>query len=92
MAKVVLEGIIDVPENDLEEVLNELPKHIELTRREEGCLVFRVDRDAENSSRFRVYEEFTSRQAFEVHQDRVRASRWGRVAVNVRRNYKVSEG
>lgn len=91
MAKLVLEGFMDVAESDLADVLSELPKHIALTREEEGCLVFRVERDRDHHLRFLVYEEFVSRTAFEAHQERVKASRWGSITANAKRNYSISE-
>lgn len=42
MSRVILEGYIVVPENDLAAVSAELATHIELTRKEEGCLQFDV--------------------------------------------------
>jgi autoinducer 2-degrading protein len=48
VSKIILEGHIDVPYNDLDEVNLELPIHIELTRKEAGCLVFKVERDQVN--------------------------------------------
>lgn len=87
MPKIILEGYIDVPEADLDVVKSELPEHIELTRKEEGCLVFNVEADPKAANRFNVYEEFVSQEAFEAHQERVRESRWGRVTRNTRRSY-----
>ncbi len=91
MAKIVLEGYITVPEGELAVVEQELENHINLTRAEEGCLVFRVDRDETDQCRFHVYEEFRSREAFEFHQERAQASRWGEVTGNVERYYRISE-
>lgn len=89
MVKVILEGYIDVLESDLDSINLELVTHIELTRAEEGCLVFQVEQDKENNNRFNVYEEFVSKEAFEKHQERVKKSRWGSVTKNVQRNYNI---
>lgn len=89
MSKVVLEGYIDVPDADLDFVKTELPKHIELTREESGCLVFSVEQDKSNRNRFDVYEVFASQEAFDAHQDRVKSSRWGAITKNVQRNYCI---
>ena len=91
MPKVTLSGHIEVPANDLEAVLAELPNHIALTYQEAGCLVFTVTRDAGNPQRFDVYEEFTDQAAFDKHQARVKASHWGVVTQNVKRFYTVTE-
>ena len=89
MIKVILKGHIMVPEPDVAAVKIELNNHIELTRQESGCLVFEVSQDAENSNRFNVYEEFTDRQSFASHQDRVSKSKWGAITVNVERQYEI---
>lgn len=89
MKKVTLYGHIEVPEADLAQILNELPKHIDLTRAEAGCLVFNVEQDTENKLLFSVYEEFESQAAFEYHQQRVKGSKWGEVSKDVKRYYKI---
>ena len=91
MPKVILQGEILVPKNDLPSVLAELPRHIERTRKEQGCLVFEVTQSAEISGVFNVYEEFIDRDAFERHQARVKASHWGKITTSVERRYKIIE-
>lgn len=72
-------------------VKDELATHIELTRKEVGCLVFEVIQDKDNVHRFTVYEEFTNRTSFAAHQDRVRKSRWGKVTAAVERHYQITD-
>lgn len=91
MANVTLKGYILVPEKDLQEVRRELINHRLLTLDEPGCISFIVTENAENPLRFDVFEEFVDRQAFALHQARVRASRWGQVTVDVTRHYEVFE-
>ena len=91
MSKIILDGYIEVTDSDLEIVKDALPLHIELTQYEEGCLVFQVEQDKENCNVFTVYEEFSSRESFEAHQNRVKSSNWGRVTNNVSRHYQVTE-
>ncbi|WP_328190152.1 putative quinol monooxygenase [Marinobacter sp. OP 3.4] len=91
MPGIVLRGHIVVPLHDLEPVLQELPVHIELTRKEPGCLIFDVNQDSEVSTIFHVYEEFIDRQAFEAHQHRVQNSNWGRAAASIERHYTIHE-
>lgn len=91
MSKVTLSGYIEVPEEDLLNVLAALPTHIALTQQEAGCLVFKVARESDNSVRFNVYEEFIDKQAFDAHQARVKASEWGKVTTKVKRFYTVTE-
>ena len=90
MTKIVLQGYIVVPEDDLETVKDELPTHIELTREETGCLIFEVSPDEEDPNRFNVYEEFSDKVAFEAHQLRVKNSRWGEITDNALRRYQIS--
>ena len=91
MSKVVLSGYILVEDDDLQSILGALPEHIELTRKEVGCLRFEVSRDAENPNRFNVEEEFSSRATFEDHQVRSQSSHWGSVSRNIERHYTVKE-
>lgn len=89
MSKVTLKGFIIVPKEDIVNVLNELPNHIELTQKETGCLVFSVTKDESSMYRFNVYEEFENKESFKQHQRRVRTSEWGKITNNVERNYSV---
>ena len=89
MAKVILQGYIEVTECTLDAVLLELPNHIELTLAEAGCLVFKIEQDEQITNRFHVYEEFSDQQAFEKHQQRVEASWWGSITENAGRHYHV---
>lgn len=91
MSKVILQGHILVPDNDLEAVTQALVVHKELTLLEPGCIVFRVSQSTLQPNRFEVYEEFTSRDAFEAHQQRVKASEWGKISKNVTRHYQVTD-
>ncbi|MBU1296835.1 putative quinol monooxygenase [Marinomonas polaris] len=91
MSKITLSGHIEVPSEDLDAVLAELPNHIALTHQEAGCITFTVTRDSTNPQRFSVYEEFTDKAAFEKHQARVKASHWGEVTKNVERFYTITE-
>lgn len=91
MTKVTLKGFILVPERDLDVVKNELLTHRELTLLEPGCITFSVTQNSDNPLRFDVYEEFIDRASFDAHQQRVKASHWGRVTVNVERFYQVIE-
>lgn len=89
MQKIILTGYIIVPPGDLEAIVTELPKHIALTKKEVGCVLFDVLIDSEHSNRFNVHEEFIDRAAFESHQDRVKHSKWGSVSANIERHYHV---
>ncbi|MFQ1900699.1 putative quinol monooxygenase [Aeromonas veronii] len=90
MGVVILNGFIIVPSNDLALVKDELDNHIQLTRSETGCLIFKVTQDPLNPCRFDVYEEFVDEAAFQAHQSRVKSSRWGEITVNVERHYTVT--
>jgi len=90
LLKVVLQGHIIVPDDDLGIVTEALVSHIELTRAEQGCLLFNVTVDEENQNKFNVYEEFVNQAAFDEHQLRVKQSNWGRVTKQVQRHYLIS--
>ncbi len=89
MVKVVLEGYILVPKDDLSAVIRELPEHIKNTKNESGCILFEVKQDLSNQYKLDVYEEFKDEHAFSLHQDRVRCSKWGEVAKNCDRRYEI---
>lgn len=91
MSKIILEGHVVVSDTDLASIMDELSGHIELTRRENGCLRFEVTQSTDAENVFYVYEEFIDRAAFEAHQQRVKLSDWGRVALSVERHYQVTE-
>ena len=91
MAKIILSGYIEVPHEDLELVKYELQNHIKLTHQESGCIKFEVTQREASTNIFEVYEEFSSKEAFDFHQDRVRNSKWGQVSKNVKRNYQIEE-
>ncbi|MEM7348248.1 MAG: antibiotic biosynthesis monooxygenase [Chloroflexota bacterium] len=90
MNKIILKGHIVVPDSDLAAVKEELIVHIDLTRKEEGCLVFNVTQDETDNNKFYVYEEFINEVAFSNHQKRVRSSKWGLVTKNVERFYEIT--
>ncbi len=91
MSKVTLKGFILVPDADLPAVKRELKTHIKLTLAEPGCLTFNVKQCTDNPNRFDVYEEFESKSAFEIHQERIKSSTWADVTVNVQRHYELTE-
>lgn len=90
MGKVILQGYIEVPDDALEAVREELPRHAELTHQEEGCIVFEVTPDSSHPNRFNVYEEFVDAESFENHQKRISGSRWAEVTADVTRHYEVT--
>ncbi len=90
MSKIILEGYILVASSDLTAVKNELANHIQLTRQEEGCLIFEVSQDNKNTNRFNVYEEFVSQDAFKLHQQRLNSTEWGKISLKLEKHYKTS--
>jgi len=91
LSKIILQGYIVVPDSDLFEIKKELPKHIDQTLKEEGCLVFNVTQDDSDKNIYNVYEEFVDRASFERHQQRVSNSRWGKLTVDAKRHYQITE-
>lgn len=90
MSKVILQGYIEVSDAEFDAIQAELPRHIELTRKEPGCLMFCVEQEQGFRNRFNVYEVFASQEAFAQHQKRVKESRWGAVTKNVQRHYRIA--
>ncbi|MGJ9405730.1 putative quinol monooxygenase [Nesterenkonia aurantiaca] len=69
-------------------VVQHLPLHVQLTRAEEGCLAFEVQR-LENSLVWQVDEKFQDAEAFRAHQERVAKSTWGSATAEIERKYTV---
>lgn len=67
-------------------VLAHLPRHVELTRAEPGCVHFKVERDGDRPI-WRVEEQFVDEPAFRTHQQRVATSEWGRATAGIERRY-----
>ena len=92
MSTVELEGrLICASVEELWVVLRHLPRHIELTRAEPGCLRFEVEQ-SDDQLVWIVSETFESRAAFDRHQARVQTSEWGRATSGIKRDYVISAG
>lgn len=91
MPKIILSGHILIPIEDVIEVQDALPGHLELTRNEKGCIKFNVTQDKKQLNKYSVYEEFIDQAAFDSHQQRVKNSHWGKVSQNVERHYEISK-
>jgi len=89
---IYLNGHIDVPKERIAAVEAALPKHIELTRSEPGCVSFEVVASTQIEGRFKVAEMFVDQAAFDAHQERTKASDWFRVTEGMERNYDIRDG
>lgn len=67
----------------------QLPRHIELTRAEPGCLHFEV-RKSDDPLVWDVTERFIDAASFAAHQARVGASEWGRETAGIARDYRIT--
>ncbi|MDR1999188.1 MAG: antibiotic biosynthesis monooxygenase [Frankiaceae bacterium] len=65
-----------------------LPRHIELTLGEPGCLFFQVTPTSDPLV-WAVDERFENAQTFRAHQERVLNSEWGRATAGIQRRYSV---
>jgi autoinducer 2-degrading protein len=89
MSKITLKGTLTVPEDQVDEIATALGTHIEISRKEPGCLVFAVVQDPDQPNRFQVYEEFQNQESFDAHQERTKQSNWARLTKNAIRNYEL---
>ena len=89
MAKVILQGTVNIPKEDLDKVIDALPQHIANTKSEKGCIVFNVGQDKNNKYILQVYEEFIDEIAFRLHQKRVADSEWGALTARCTRHYTI---
>ena len=67
-----------------------LPAHMALTRAEQGCLSFDVIQDVTDPHLWHVNELFDSQASFDTHQQRTRASEWGKETAHIARQYTVT--
>lgn len=67
-----------------------LPRHIELTHQEPGCIAFEVHA-TDNPLVWQVNERFENSEAFALHQARVQASQWGCATAGIQRHYVIQE-
>lgn len=90
MTEVHLKGrLICRDEREAALVVTYLPRHVDLTRAEQGCRSFSVT-PTEDSLVWRVEEVFDDAASFRRHQDRVQGSEWGRVTANIERDYSIT--
>lgn len=66
-----------------------LPRHVELTRAEQGCRSFSVT-PTEDRLVWRVEEVFDDAASFRRHQGRVQGSEWGAVTADIERDYTIT--
>jgi quinol monooxygenase YgiN len=69
-------------------VTTHLPRHVALTRAEDGCLSFDVTATGDPLV-WRVDEVFQDAAAFRRHQERAGTSRWGRETAAIERRYVI---
>ena len=86
---IIVKGFIEVPADELALVKKELENHIKLTLEEPGCISFQVLENKSIPNRFDVLEEFHSEKDFDLHQQRVSSSDWGKISKNVKRHYQI---
>ncbi|MBP2293250.1 putative quinol monooxygenase [Azospirillum rugosum] len=61
-----------------EELLRALAQLAHHTRREPGCLEYRLHRDPENASRFFLYERYVDESAYRLHQASEHFETWAK--------------
>ncbi|TIC88931.1 antibiotic biosynthesis monooxygenase [Nocardioides sp. GY 10113] len=74
--------------SEVQVVREMLPRHIELTLLEPGCLDFLVEQ-TDDPLVWRVEERFAGSDAFRAHQARVASSDWGAATAGIERFYEV---
>lgn len=90
MTEVHLKGrLVCRDETEAALVDTHLPRHVELTRAEQGCRSFSVT-PTENRLVWRVEEVFDDAASFRRHQDRVQNSQWGTVTAHIERDYSIT--
>lgn len=90
--KVYLSGHVDVPADRWDAVMTALPKHVELTLAEPGCISFNVSPCPNTENRLVVGESFEDKTAFECHQARTKTSEWFQATLGIVRNFNITTG
>ncbi|GAB3150691.1 antibiotic biosynthesis monooxygenase [Microbacterium neimengense] len=89
MPRIQLTGtVICANEEQSALVARYLPRHIELTRAEAGCIRFDVT-PTDDPLVWAVSELFATEDAFRAHQERVAASEWGTATAGIERKYSI---
>lgn len=89
MTGVLLSGyLVCRNTDDVARVVQNLDRHIELTRAEAGCVSFHVT-PCEDPLVWQVREQFRDAAAFNAHQERVAGSDWGRATAGIERRYAI---
>lgn len=90
MSTIHLQGrLVCQNEQEVAHVRTHLPRHVELTLAEAGCISCAVI-STEEPLVWRVGEIFQDAAAFRKHQDRVRDSEWGRPTASIERDYDIN--
>lgn len=90
--KIYLSGHIDIPADRWGAVVMALPKHVDLTLAEPGCISFDVSPCPNTVNRLVVAEVFKDQAAFEFHQTRNKASAWFQATLGIERNFNITSG
>lgn len=69
MAKLTIVANIEAKEGKIDLVKAELLKLIDVTRGEAGCINYDLHQDNENPAHFLFYENWESRELWQVHMD-----------------------
>lgn len=69
MPKITIVANIQANPDKIELVKTELERLIPITRTEEGCLQYDLHQDNENPARFMFYENWESRELWQVHMN-----------------------
>lgn len=90
MSMIELNGTLICKDlSDVSIVERFLPKHVELSRDEPGCLRFEVTQ-SDDLLVWNVSELFTDQASFDSHQARVKASEWGQATAHIQRDYTIT--
>ena len=64
---LIVTGIAEVAESEIERVKVEAAKMAKASRAEEGCHAYAFFQDIENDNQFRIYEEWENPDALRAH-------------------------
>lgn len=82
--------LICLSEDEAKTVHLHLPDHIRMSRAEPGCLSFDVTQ-TDDPLIWDVQESFRTRDDFDAHQTRTRASPWFEATRHILRDFRIEE-
>lgn len=91
MSKLTIIANIKAKSNSIEHVKNELLKLIDVTRSEDGCIIYDLHQDNENPAHFLFYENWESRELWQKHMGNTHLEEYIKATENAVDSFTLNE-